>query len=178
MIQIPLKNASKIGRRKCGAYYRARGCAKARGRKGGTSAATQNIVSHEYIHQLKTTLLVQCSWIATTMLTNTRWVSEWPKAQLDIWRASLDISKPIKNSTFLANFLSLLIFISKILPSVPCSKWIPLLLPMNPFKWLDWMFHRSPDLKVSTGGQLASARLAMGNGQWVLYWACSLTLYF
>ena len=41
-------------------YYRARGWSKARQRKGG--ASTQNIVSHEYIHQLKTTLLIQCSW--------------------------------------------------------------------------------------------------------------------
>ena len=46
---------------------------------------------------------------------------------------------------------------SNILPCAPCSARMPVLLPVNPFKWLDCMFHGSPDLKVSTAGRLARA---------------------
>ena len=49
------------------------------------------------------------------------------------------------------------IFNSNILPSASCSARMPVLLAVNPFKWLDCMFHGSPDLKVSTGGRLARA---------------------
>ena len=106
LVKIPLKDSSKIkkGRHKCGAYYRARGCSKARGRKGGTSAATQNIVSHEYIQQLKITSLIQCCWTENhrNNYVGLQMLSIWmKKAQLDIWRASLELTKSIDNSALM-----------------------------------------------------------------------------
>ena len=43
-------------------YYRARGWSKARRRKGG--ASTQNIVSHEYIHQVKNALMKHLNYMS------------------------------------------------------------------------------------------------------------------
>ena len=102
-------------------------------------------------------------------------MTNWPKlSQLEtqVW-VKIEIGRQrvfLQSLNFSFNFWALIIQV--IFYSVPCSAWMPLLLLVNPFQWLDCMFHRSPDLKVSTGGQWP-----LGKGQWVLYSARPLPLY-